>query len=587
MSIQVDVIKAKDGTDIFQLLQDGKKYMLNSTYHPVAEAERFIKQADDLVPRSVLAVFGFGNGIFPEAIAKECMKREISLVFYEPCREIMECLKEQLELQGFCNEYHCRLASLQDWEQGEYLYGLEEFPLLLEEVLCHQNMTKVYCIALPKYKELFPEEYKNFREAVNYRITRLQSNAYTSKLFGHLTVRNNIQNLRYLPDSYCGDSFVNLFPEELPAIIVSAGPSLEKNIHVLKEAKGKAFILCVDTAMRNVLKAGIVPDMMISIDSRKALDLFDDQRIRGIPLAGMPDMKAEVLDKLSGSPVIFFSSQNNYVRKLYHMAGHEIPDFRKGGSVATSAYSFCQYMGFKRVILVGQDLALTGDQMYAGEQKLDMKIFNREVRPVEDVYGGTVYTTTDYYFYLKWFEQSIAAYPEMEVIDATEGGAKITGSKIMTLKEAIDTYGMDACDIPALLASVKPAFDEQQRQFIKKDVAESKRRIANLIVRLRQGIEDAERAIALARKGTATQEQYNRINKKLTELCDYYEDMDEWYLVQYEIDATVLDEYTNLFNKFGDKTVEEAYGDMKAYFNYLLQAVKQVKELYDELEWEE
>lgn len=40
--------------------------------------------------------------------------------------------------------------------------------------------------------------------------------------------------------------------------------------------------------------------------------------------------------------------------------------------------------------------------------------------------------------YRKWFESQIVRYPRLDVIDATEGGAKIEGSEIMTLKEAIE-----------------------------------------------------------------------------------------------------------------------------------------------------
>ena len=51
--------------------------------------------------------------------------------------------------------------------------------------------------------------------------------------------------------------------EEIPAILVSAGPSLDKNISELKKAQGKAFIVVVDAALRTVLRAGVRPDLTI------------------------------------------------------------------------------------------------------------------------------------------------------------------------------------------------------------------------------------------------------------------------------------------------------------------------------------
>lgn len=582
MDVSVDIVKAKDGTEILQWNQDGRKYALNSTYRPLAEAETFTSQYGNLEPGSILVVFGFGNGIFPEALVKMCTKLQVIPVFYEPSREVIASIKGRLSLQAFCKKNHCPLVSCQDWEQGEYLFRIEEFPLLLERIINYRTMTKVcYCV-LPKYKDLFPEEYAAFKEQVEFRIAVARSNGNTNKKYAHRAVRNHIQNLRYLLDSYCSDDFVGLFPEELPAIIVSAGPSLEKNIHILKEAKGKAFILCVDTAIRKVLQEGIVPDMMISVDSRKALHLFEDDRIIGIPVAGVMDINTEVLDKLKGSPIVFIDTKNKYVQKLYRMSGHEIANLQLGASVATAAYAFCQYMGFKRIILVGQDLALTGNQMYAGGQKLNMESFQRNVLPVEDISGGITFTTTDYYMYLKWFEQRIAAYPDIQVIDATEGGAKIKGSTIMPLQDALDVYGMEDCDIAGCLASVKPAFDEEQKIRVKEDIMESRRRISNLIVQLKNGVELAEKGIQMTDNPMATEAQYIRLNKKLDAIGDYYGNMDEWYLVRYELEADSLDEYTELLDQHGAKTLKQAYEDMRNYFSYSLQAAKKVKMLYDE-----
>lgn len=55
---------------------------------------------------------------------------------------------------------------------------------------------------------------------------------------------------------------------DVPAIIVAAGPSLNKNVQELKRAKGKALILVVDAALRAVVNAGITPDLGITIDAR-------------------------------------------------------------------------------------------------------------------------------------------------------------------------------------------------------------------------------------------------------------------------------------------------------------------------------
>lgn len=55
-------------------------------------------------------------------------------------------------------------------------------------------------------------------------------------------------------------------------IVVAAGPSLNKNINELKKAKGKSLIIAVDTALKPLLRAGIVPDMFLLLMHKNPLN---------------------------------------------------------------------------------------------------------------------------------------------------------------------------------------------------------------------------------------------------------------------------------------------------------------------------
>ena len=67
-------------------------------------------------------------------------------------------------------------------------------------------------------------------------------------------------------------------------IVVAAGPSLNKNIKELKKAKGKALIIIVDTAIKPLLNAGIVPDMFFIVDALKPVELVEIEGADTIPL---------------------------------------------------------------------------------------------------------------------------------------------------------------------------------------------------------------------------------------------------------------------------------------------------------------
>ena len=54
---------------------------------------------------------------------------------------------------------------------------------------------------------------------------------------------------------------------------------------------------------------------------------------------------------------------------------------------------------------------------------------------------------------------------KMEVINATEAGAKIEGTKIMTLQEAVDTYCQKEYSVANIFEEVEPIFSERARQW--------------------------------------------------------------------------------------------------------------------------
>ena len=84
-------------------------------------------------------------------------------------------------------------------------------------------------------------------------------------------------------------------PRDCPGILVAAGPSLNKNIQELKKAKGKAFIVAVDTAIKPLLQEGILPDMFAIVDAEKPLDLVKIEGIRDVPLMTTLNAAPEVL----------------------------------------------------------------------------------------------------------------------------------------------------------------------------------------------------------------------------------------------------------------------------------------------------
>lgn len=121
-----------------------------------------------------------------------------------------------------------------------------------------------------------------------------------------------------------------------------------------------------------------------------------------------------------------------------------------GGSVATSAMHICMYLGAKNIVFVGQDLAY-GDKLvtHAGESSTGYND-NRTKVYVEGIDGNEVISRTDWISFLKYIEEVIINNPNIRFIDATEGGALIHGTEVLTLKDTIEQLSDADLDIDKL-----------------------------------------------------------------------------------------------------------------------------------------
>lgn len=134
---------------------------------------------------------------------------------------------------------------------------------------------------------------------------------------------------------------------------------MDKNINELKQAKGKAFILVVDTALKALLKRDIIPDLIITIDSHKPPVLFMHPRFKDIPMV-VCDCSNYELYLFHKGKRFYFSETDSYISYIYEKGtGEKLYPTETGGSVANNAFSLANILGFKNIILVGQDLAYT------------------------------------------------------------------------------------------------------------------------------------------------------------------------------------------------------------------------------------
>ncbi|EAO7136418.1 motility associated factor glycosyltransferase family protein [Campylobacter coli] len=238
------------------------------------------------------------------------------------------------------------------------------------------------------------------------------------------------------------------------AIVVSAGPSLTKQLSLLKAYQDKAVIFCADGALSMLEKKGIVPDYVTNLDfTDLAMKFFQNkenlkQSIIALECATHPNI---VRSLNAENCMIVLRNKALYQRFNLNDFGY----IDTGTHVSHFSYTLALALGFKNIIMIGQDLAFDEEgnshskgfdfgEKFSGEENIDkLKV---------TAYAGkgevlTHITWNDYRIKLEYLfacnDQKAKFY------NATEGGARINFTEELSFKECCEK----------LLTKFKPKFE--------------------------------------------------------------------------------------------------------------------------------
>lgn len=264
--------------------------------------------------------------------------------------------------------------------------------------------------------------------------------------------------------------------------LVAAGPSLDKNIHLLKEYltnepmknslnspmegseneiansaandAANSVVLAVGTVFRKLVNMQLMPDCVGILDAA--------DRIYG-QMSGLENQPTSLIlastacqkmaKNFTGDKYLLCQSQLE--ESEAYAKEHHYQVYGTGGSVATMLFEVAIRLGAKRIICLGLDLAYTGEKMHAeGTSKRDLTDGVKNLIRIKSQDSGFVYTTEAMEMYRQWFENRIKQMHESDemnkpqemnksqkktpvIINATEGGAYIAGMEYKTLKECL------------------------------------------------------------------------------------------------------------------------------------------------------
>ncbi len=230
-----------------------------------------------------------------------------------------------------------------------------------------------------------------------------------------------------------------LFPEYegQNVVIVAAGPSLDKNIHILKDAldnHAPIKVLCVGTVLRKLINVGITPDAVFVMDANEVVYAqLEGLEHLNVPLILNSSTYFKIALNYHGKKYLACQSGFEPAVKL----GHRL--FSTGSSVTTLALDFAIQAKAAKIILIGCDMAYTGDASHASGTVQVHNTSKENTITAKGYYGDTVSTTVQLSMFREWIERRLTSEDakSIKLINATEGGAFIEGMKHIPLKEVI------------------------------------------------------------------------------------------------------------------------------------------------------
>lgn len=484
---------------------------------PKKDSRELLKSKTNMNKEDISIIVGLGLGYLTKAILNR-MEKGHRIVIVEP---EMKMILYAFSMYNFTKYI----------KSGEITIVTSKPELaIIIHFLDNALVVENWSIIFNKYARLRKDQYKEYMDLALELINQARCNTGTVMGNGVQIAENDIVNLPYVV-RYRGVIELKDLYKGKPAVTVSTGPSLMKNIHELKSIKDKVIIIAVAQALRPLLAYDIRPDFICSVDFGKVnLSHLDGLMDSDVPLVILNRTYAPLLINYKGPKFIVATQMPGFEETASGLIVDR-GSLDQGGSVAHLCLSLAYFLGCQPIMLTGQDLSYESDLSHTpladtggtlartpdgqllwtvtdhrshlhGETKHGMGTIVR----VPAYFGGNVVTNVGLASFITSFEAMGEQYSkERRLYNCTEGGAKL---KNFIHRQLLDAFKLEYGDnieevidinksVINPLLSLRDDVDEQIQEAIfriKKDIEI----IDDIIKNTDQGLESNKRLYEIA-----------------------------------------------------------------------------------------
>ncbi|EAI9823846.1 motility associated factor glycosyltransferase family protein, partial [Campylobacter coli] len=416
-NLDINLKDTSDNTFLYENVIDELNTMLN-TYN------------DKYLLYPVLYFYGFGNGILFKALLQN--KNHQHIVVFEKDIEIIWIMFHILD---FSSEL-----------QSARLMVLQTSSLDIEFFSNFCSSKPFFQFSRIYFLELMSHYYERFHEDVlelNKKLVQYFKDSIISHGNDSTDTLQGIEQFVYnLPQMITHPSYKELLSKRKnlsdTAIIVSTGPSLTKQLPLLKKYANTATIFCADSAYPILAKHDIKPDYVLSLERIPLTSEFFnndfgefDRDVLFVCVSWVYPQTIKYLQK-NNRNFMLISRPSDFIKNInFHQYGY----VGYGPSVAHMAYEFATHLNYKNIIFIGQDLAYAKDGFshtkdYSNLDKHEGH-FQRDKGKFQCLaYGGNgkVESSGIWTMFRFSLQNTISRNIISTTYNCTEGGARIEGT---------------------------------------------------------------------------------------------------------------------------------------------------------------
>jgi hypothetical protein len=458
--IEVHEAESKD------LILSYKNTALHSTLDPIREAKSVWNRTitRETAKNDILVVFGLGIGyLFKRAF----INSESKVFIYEPFIEVLRFVLEYVD-------FSAELAQ-------DRVYLTDNAVDIISKIdTVYLSGDRIEFLFLNSYAALGNDLLSDLVEkTLTICTSKIADQNTIFNMCGSWTM-NSILNISALskarPAGYLENSF-----KDKPCLLISAGPSLKKNLDAIKANKDKFVTVAVAPAYKVLVEAGIVPDFVAYAEHDNFAKYVDgaEQSLEKINVVMGTRADNNIFSYNTASKILYFSDIDPIAIDIQKSMQDNVGLYKSGGTVSILSYYFAKALGCNPIVCAGLDLAFVDNMIYADGREfkindegqinavcpgMDNETYNKKVIYIKSNNEQMIPTRDDYALFVRQFEDIMTNEVNPRVINTSVNGAFINGMEYMDFDSAIKLLNTQEISVNSIIAEM---FNTTQEQWSK------------------------------------------------------------------------------------------------------------------------